>query len=107
MVDFLVRSYSLYIPIIAQYVPMFPWKLTRDNVEVKILKARVRDILDPRRDLGHTDRAIRQGQTHTHTHTQTGTEAKDKTEAEKLTQEKDKECRECQWYLLRTLYRVQ
>lgn len=30
------------------------------TTEVKILKARVRDLLDPQRDLGHTDRAIRQ-----------------------------------------------
>lgn len=30
--------------------------------EVKVLKARVRDFLDPNRDLGHTDRALKQKQ---------------------------------------------
>lgn len=62
----------------------------------------MRDILDPRRDLGHTDRAIRQGQgqgqgqTHAQTHTHSATEAKDKTEADKLKELEDKECRDCQ-----------
>jgi hypothetical protein len=32
------------------------------RTEVKVLKSRVRDVIDPHRDLGHTDRALRQGQ---------------------------------------------
>ena len=54
------------------------------TTEVKILKARVRDLLDPQRDLGHTDRAIRQD-------AQDG-EAK----ARATDTDKDKECEDCQ-----------
>lgn len=42
------------------YLVQDPVQGLTTTTEVKILKARVRDLLDPQRDLGHTDRAIRQ-----------------------------------------------
>jgi hypothetical protein len=32
-------------------------------VEVKVLKSLVRNVIDPSRDLGHTDRALKKGST--------------------------------------------
>ncbi|KAI9372790.1 Rdx family-domain-containing protein [Aspergillus egyptiacus] len=39
------------------------WDRKRDGgfPEVKVLKSRVRNVIDPSRDLGHTDRALRKG----------------------------------------------
>ncbi|GAQ11268.1 hypothetical protein ALT_8589 [Aspergillus lentulus] len=49
--------------------------------EVKVLKSRVRNVVDPQRDLGHTDRALR----------------KENRDSQKQSQEKETEkCEDCQ-----------
>ncbi|RJE20333.1 selenoprotein [Aspergillus sclerotialis] len=62
------------------------WDRKRDGgfPEVKTLKSLVRNIIDPNRDLGHTDRALRAG-----TQAQSGTGTESKAEEEK------KECEDC------------
>ncbi|EAW08214.1 SelT/SelW/SelH family protein [Aspergillus clavatus NRRL 1] len=61
--------------------------------EVKVLKARVRNVIDPSRDLGHTDRALRRDEekkTVEHQEDQAGDQT-----PEKATKEKEK-CEDCQ-----------
>lgn len=59
------------------------------GAEVKALKALVRDVIDPGRDLGHTDRALRVGQAGA-----AGTEAGVMGE-ERKEEEQKKQCEDC------------
>ena len=65
------------------------------SVEVKHLKSLVRNIIDPSRDLGHTDRALKAanvaGHGHGHDHVQGGSQA-----GQGQGDGKKEECQECQ-----------
>ena len=59
-------------------------------VEVKHLKSLVRNIIDPSRDLGHTDRALKAANVAGQGHAQGGQDQRQDQGDEK------KECQECQ-----------
>ncbi|KAL4864122.1 Rdx family-domain-containing protein [Aspergillus spectabilis] len=81
------------------------WDRKRDGgfPEVKVLKSLVRNVIDPKRDLGHTDRALKKSGS---TSTTTGVAGGESTTAESTTTttttgtgepraEKEKECEDC------------
>ena len=65
--------------------------LTNDDlpsVEVKVLKSRVRNVIAPNRDLGHTDRALKKDE-------QQDAEKQTELQEENRMKKKEKDCEDC------------
>lgn len=65
--------------------------LTNDDlpsVEVKVLKSRVRNVIAPNRDLGHTDRALKKDE-------QQDAEKQTELQEENKMKKKEKDCEDC------------